>query len=343
MKVGGGSTHPFLVAEAPETDQCGCAGAPRRVCDACYSSTRVFLACSGRCLASHLAERHPEQAGLTSAERARLFAGSVNERITDSWQRYAPHRHRIMQLVEAAGTGGKLAVFGAGNGSDLELDWLLSRFDEVHLIDLDPAALERARARQADAAGGRLVLHGGVDLSGLLGQLDVWGEDFPEPAALGQFAVSAARKLSEQLGRFDVTLSTCVLSQLGLPFRRAWVASRTHWAHLTSTLMGVHLATLAGTTARAGVLVCDVQTSQRVPELDRFRDAPGRELAAFVSQQVERGALALNPDPRALLGWLEAPGLRSLVASPRVVEPWLWDLSDARQLVYGLTFRHPAP
>lgn len=312
------------------------------MCDVCYSSTRVFLGCSGRCLAAHIAEHHPEQATLTSAERARLFAGSVNERITDSWQRYAPHRHRIMQLVETAGTGGRLAVFGAGNGSDLELDWLLSRFDEVHLVDLDQAALERARARHTDAPGGRLVLHGGVDLSGLLGQLDAWGESFPEPAALGQFAVGAAKQLSEQLGRFDVTLSTCVLSQLGLPFRRAWVASRTHWAHLTSTLMGVHLATLAGTTGRAGILVCDVQTSLRVPELDRFRDAPGRELAAFVSQQVERGALVLNPDPRSLLGWLEAPGMRGLVASPRVVEPWLWDLSDARQLVYGLTFRRAA-
>jgi hypothetical protein len=298
------------------------------------------LACSGRCLSEHLHARHPEQASQSSAERARLFATRVNQRITDSWQRYAPHRHRIMQLVEAAGTGGSLAIFGAGNGSDLELDWLLSRFDEVHLIDLDEQALKRAAAPHA-AAGQRLVLHAGEDLSGLLQHLDSWGEHLPEPAELGRTAVEAAQSLVQRLGRFDVTLSTCVLSQLGLPFRRAWVASRSSWAHLSSTLMGVHLATLAGSTLRAGVLVCDVQTSQRVPELDRFRDAPGRELAAFVSQQVERGTLALNPDPRSLLAWLEAPGLRRLVASPRVEEPWLWDLSDARQLVYGLTFRHP--
>jgi hypothetical protein len=300
------------------------------------------LACSGGCLGRHLHAQHPEQAVLSAEQRARRFAESVNERITDSWQRYAPHRHRIMQLVEAAGTSGRLAVFGAGNGSDLELDWLLERFDEVHLIDLDRAALERAAARaSASAHRDRLVLHADTDLSGLLDRLDAWGEDFPEPAVLGQTAVAAARALVQKLGRFDVTLSTCVLSQLGLPFRRAWVASRTSWAQLSSTLMGVHLATLAGATARAGILVCDVQSSQRVPELDRFRELPGRELAAFVSQQVERGALALNPDPRALMGWFEAPGLRGLVASPRVVEPWLWDLSDARQLVYGLTFRHP--
>ena len=50
----------------------------------------------------------------------------------------------------------------------------------------------------------------------------------------------------------------------------------------------------------------------------------------------------MNPDPRSLLAWLQAPGLAGLVATPRLVEPWLWDLGEVRQLVYGLTFRHPA-
>jgi hypothetical protein len=178
-------------------------------------------------------------------------------------------------------------------------------------------------------------------LSGVLGQLDAWGEAFPEPGTLGAAAVVAAGKLARELGTFDVTLSTCVLSQLGLPFRRTWVTSRTAWEHLSSAIMGVHLATLAGTTRRAGILVCDVATTQRVPELDRFRDRSGAELAEFVAEQVGRGAVALNPDPRSLLAWLQAPGLRSLVAAPRVVEPWLWDLGEVRQLVYGHTFRHP--
>jgi hypothetical protein len=261
--------------------------------------------------------------------------------VPDNWQRYAPHRHRLMQLVEEAGTGGKLAIFGAGNASDLELAWLVERFDEVHLIDLDGQALTRARVRHAVKHPERLVLHPDVDLSGFLGQLDAWGEVFPEPGALGAAAVAAAGKLVRELGAFDVTLSTCVLSQLGLPFRRAWVTSRTAWTHLSSAIMGVHLATLAGSTRRAGILVCDVATTQRVPELDRFRDGSGAELAAFVAEQVERGGLALNPDPRSLLAWLEAPGLRGLVAAPRVVEPWLWDLGEVRQLVYGHTFRHP--
>jgi hypothetical protein len=247
-----------------------------------------------------------------------------------------------MQLVEEAGTGGKLAVFGAGNASDLELGWLTERFDEVHLIDFDGQALERARARHALSHPERLTLHGGVDLSGLLAELDSWGEAFPEPAELGARAVAVAGKLVQELGAFDVTLSTCVLSQLGLPFRRAWVTSRTSWSHLSSAISSVHLATLLGTTRRAGIVVCDVQTTQRAPELDRFRDKPGAALHELVASRLASGELELNPDPRSLLGWFGAPGLRGAVASANLTEPWLWDLGEVRQLVYGLTFSRPA-
>jgi hypothetical protein len=273
-------------------------------------------------------------------ERARAFAGAVNGKFPDNWQRFAPHRQRLMQLVESAGASGKLAVFGAGNAADLELGWLVERFDEVHLIDWDGAALERARVRHGiDSA--RLVLRGEVDLSGFISQLDPWGEAFPEAAELGRAAVQAASRLTSELGRFDITLSTCVLSQLGLPFRRSWVAPRTTWSHLMSAITSVHLATLAGTTLRQGILVCDVATSQRLPGLDEQRDAEGAELERYVAEQVQSGQLALHPDPQSLLTWLAAPGLSRLVAGPQVSQPWLWDLGDVRQLVYALTFRHP--
>jgi hypothetical protein len=328
------------VAEAaPVTDSCGCERPPRRLCDICYSTERVFLACSAECLGNHQRALHPEQAALSAETRARRFAAGVNGRFPENWQRYASHRQRLMQLVEMAGTGGRLAVFGAGNASDLELDWLAERFDAVHLIDLDGQALERAKARHALKHPERLFLHGDMDLSGLLHHLDDWAESFPEPRELARAALEATGELTRKLGSFDVTLSTCVLSQLGLPFRRAWVTSRTGWSQLTSALHSVHLGTLIGTTLRAGILACDVQTTQRAPALDRFREQSGRELLAFVRAQVEAGALALHPDPRSLQGWFQAPGLAQVVAQARIVEPWLWDLGEVRQLVYGLVFQ----
>lgn len=334
-------TEEEAVLSAPSTESCGCAAPPKRVCDVCHANAQVFLACSGACLVRHLDERHPEQGARTSPERARAFAAAVNAKFPDNWRRFAPHRERLMQLVEEAGVGGRLAVLGAGNGADLELGWLSERFDEVQLVDLDEPSLERAKARHALPRPDRVVLRGGVDLSGFLSELDAWGDDFPEPAQLGPAAVRAAGQLVAELGRFDVVLSTCVLSQLGLPFRRAWVASRAAWSRLTSALTAVHLATLAGMACRGAVLACDVQTSQRVPGLDRFAAQDGEGIQTFVEEQQASGALELSPDPQALVAWLRAPGLQALVAEPRVTLPWLWDLGDARQLVYGVTFRHP--
>ncbi len=34
--------------------------------------------------------------------------------------------------------------------------------------------------------------------------------------------------------------------------------------------------------------------------------------------------------------------MASMVQQPRLTAPWLWNLGDAVQLVYGLQFRRPA-
>src|SRR5258706_2888499 len=235
----------------PET--CGCQSPPRRHCDLCYAEQRVFLACSRVCLDQHQLTHGPAS---PAAERAKTLLGQMNALHPDSSQAFAPHRERLMLLVEraGAGAGGSLLVLGAGNGSDLDLSFLAERFSEVHLADLDGAALERAMAHQPASVAARLVLHPDVDLSGMLDQLDDWGDLFPEPQLLGATAVAAARRLVAALGSHDVVLSTCVLSQFGLPFRRTWVAPASTWANLSAALSAVPLATLAGCSSRRRIL-----------------------------------------------------------------------------------------
>jgi hypothetical protein len=122
-------------------------------------------------------------------------------------------------------------------------------------------------------------------------------------------AVAAARALVARLGVHDVVLSTCVLSQLGLPFRRTWVAPASVWANLTAALTAIHLATLAGCTGRVGLLAFDVQQHEGV----------------------------LSPDPHTLVAQLRAPGLASLVERAELLShPWHWNLGDVQQLVYGI-------
>jgi hypothetical protein len=247
---------------------------------------------------------------MSAAERAKNLLARMNAEHPDSSASFTAHRERLMDWVSRAGAGGTVLVLGVGNASDLDLPLLSSRFEAVHLVDLDRTALERARARQPAGVAEKLVLHGDVDLSGLLERLDSWGDAFPAPSQLGPVAVAAARALVAQLGRHDVVLSTCVLSQLGLPFRRSWVAPASTWANLTAALTAVHLATLAGCTARTGLLAFDVQ-----PQPDG----------------------SVTPDPAALLAQLRSPGLTSLVreATPWG-GPWHWNLGDTEQLVHAI-------
>lgn len=320
---------------------CGCDGAPCRLCEACYALGKTYTACSLACLDRHQRGHGAPRRG---AERAYSLLTAVNAQHPDSSVSFTEHRRELMRHLERAGSG-RLAVFGAGNASDLDLPWLVQRFDQVHLVDFDAAALERAAARQPADVRDRLVLHGGVDLSGLLGELDAWGEPgaFPEPTRLGARAVAAARSLVAELGVYDVTLSACVLSQLVLPFRSAWVAPATTWSNLAAALQAIHLATLAGTTARRGVLAFDVQSSRGAPALASF-DAAGQEsLEALVVREVLAGNLRLSPEPRAVMAQLASPGLAKLVENPRLSSPWLWNLGETQQLVYALEFDRPQP
>jgi hypothetical protein len=112
---------------------------------------------------------------------------------------------------------------------------------------------------------------------------------------------------------------------------------------LLSALSAVHLATLAGSTRSSGraLLVFDVASSKDTPELAQYGEHPPSELPELVASALTRGTLTLRPRPEDLLVQLSSPGLRALVSEAELGAPWLWDLGDATQLVYSLSFVHP--
>jgi hypothetical protein len=312
------------------------------VCDVCLEAGRdagpdvtPFLACSLACLTAHLAEAHAGE-GRDAPARAAAYQARVNRNVAHNREWYAGHRARVTELLVGDGAAGSaLGVLGAGNGSDLDLPALGERFDELHLVDLDGEALERCRAGAPASLEGRLVLHAGVDLSGFTDRLDAWGDDFPTEADLGRAAQPAIHAVLRRLGRtFDVVASTCALSQLAVPYHRAWILPAPAWASLHAAITAVHLATIAGATSPGGtgILIFDVLSSKAAPEL---RTLPDGEVAAFVQRHVASGA-RLEPDPAGLLARLGTLG--RLVASPRLAGPWLWNIGAETQLVYGLTF-----
>jgi hypothetical protein len=252
-----------------------------------------------------------------------------------------------MQLVASAVGGAEcdsnICVLGAGNCADLDSAQLGRGFGEIHLVDLDAEALERGRDTFPAHARDRVATHPGIDLSGFIDRLDVWGDTFPDDRELGGAALAAIQSILQKVGRsFRVVLSTCVLSQLPLPFRRTWITSRTNWDRLVAALTAVHLATVAGAVEPGGrgIIAFDLFGSTAVPGLRSVDGNDSEALRAFVDQQVAASLIRLDWDPAAILQRLKSPALRALVESPRLTGPWLWDIGEVL-VVYGLVFNRP--
>jgi hypothetical protein len=273
--------------------------------------------------------------------RAADYHTKLNRNIDGHRERYGAHREHLMRLLATVGGGPSIGIFGAGNCTDLDAERLATDFSEVHLIDVDAEALDRGRESFPPDARDRVVTHAGIDLSGFQDRIDEWGDRFPDNAELGRAAVASIHSILRQVGRpFRVVLSDCILSQLPIAYRRAWVSSRTNWNNLFTAITAVHLGTLVGSLEHGGrgAIACDALGSKTAPELRELGGATPEELQRFVKDGLAQGKLALDPDPAALLTGLAVPGLRELVDSPQVTQPWLWDTGDIL-LVYGLLFR----
>jgi hypothetical protein len=324
-------------------ERCACSAPARRLCDDCEAVGATFVACSLACLGRHRGEAH-RALDADSVTRARARIREDNRRAESEHETDIEHRQRLMSLIAQLPDGEALCVFAAGNADELELERLTRHFREVHLVDLDGDALTRARDRQAAAARAKIVLHEGVDASGLLEHLDAWGDRFPERAELARVATEAAQTLVHGLGAtFPAVISLGALNRFALPFQRAWLASRSHWAALLSTIRAIHLATLAGAARSGGrcLLTFDVASSRELPALAEQRHRAPDELSEFVHEALGAGDLHLRPDPGTLIEQLASPGMRSLVSEPRLSEPWLRHRAAEAELVYGVIFDRP--
>jgi hypothetical protein len=325
----------------PGDQRCACARRPRRRCDLC-AAPAGFLACSRSCLDRHLPRAHGTAVQMSAAARAAEYQREVNRLGRDAWDPYEGHRMRLTALVTALQRGEGLCVLGAGNGNDLDLSLLTREFGEVHLVDLDPEALQRALARAPEQARARVRCHAPVDLSGMMDQLDHWGDGLPDAQEMALRARIAARALAQQIGRtFDVVLSSCALSQLCHPFQNTWALSGGEWQRLFDAVTALHLETMAALTrpGGTGVVACDVLCYAGEAVAETARQVPRSELASTLAARIASGAIAPNPDPQALAALLQSGRISPTVERPQITEPWLWDLGSTVQLVYGVLFR----
>jgi hypothetical protein len=272
---------------------------------------------------------------VSGSATARAFEERANRAAGDLWARYGPHRRRLTAAILAAARPGarRVCLLGAGNAHDLDLEALATRFESIHLVDIDAAALRRARARQLPAVAARLVLHGGVDLGGV-------ADAGPStPTDVERLIAPAVARIAAALpGGFDLVVSGCVLSQVSYGVVRRFGVRHPLRPFLENALLAIHLRTLAALTSPGGraLLATDVVSSETWPlepaaESEDLRPLVERLVDArrvFACADLVFLRRLLRRDP-ALAGALTARGLD---------DAWLWDgAGGVRYLVAALS------
>jgi hypothetical protein len=318
---------------------CGCRGPARWRCELCGDSD-PHLSCSRACLERHRRREHGQLFHERVGARARREQAVFNAAGPANWETFAEHRARVTGLLRAVQRGEGLCVLGAGNGDDLDLAALVREFGLVHLVDLDGAALARARERVPGGLRQRVILHGDVELTGLLDDIERWGEDDDRLAGV---AAGAAAAIAARLGRtFDVVLSSCVLSQLCAPFTRVLARRAREWQALMRLVGRTHLElmSLLLRPGGNGVALGDVYYG---PARERLGQVPTWETLDWqVVLELRSGVMRLR-DPDFLAELLAGPPLRDRIAQARLSEPWLWHVEEAAMLVYAVIFQTSEP
>jgi hypothetical protein len=262
-----------------------------------------------------------------------------NQATQARWDSFSEHRVRVTALALEP-PGQTLAVLGAGNCNDLDLEALAARFREIHLIDLDEEAVRKARERQPDEVKARLVVHAPVDLSGAFDRLAAVKAKPATPAEQARLPAAAVQKILEAVpGPFDVVLSACMLSQL---MHSCYVALGLQHPqlHVMANALGLaHLRSLAALTAPGGtaLLVTDTISSETYALEELWGDKPPLQLLEEIDK-TDRVLTGTGPSylKRILR---EDPEVGPLVTPPRLVEPWLWRFTEEMTfMVYALVF-----
>ncbi len=257
------------------------------------------------------------------------------------FESFRGHRESLTRLIVAnrRGDGERLCVLGAGNAYDLQLDELLACFAEVHLVDIDAAAVARARSRVPEGMRERLFTHAPLDLSGMFEHLERWARMQITPQELMAAPANGAKRIAASLpGPFDVVVSTCLLTQLQLTLLQLIGDRHQLFVALREFLTLTHLRSLAALTKAEGraLLVTDLCESVVFPP-GRPRD--DADLPALMNELVAAGHVIHSSHPELIaLTLTDDPVLARSFGLAERSEPWLWQNGpEHRFLVYGLS------
>ena len=255
----------------------------------------------------------------------------LNRETLENWRLYRSHREAVADLICRPPQPGSasLCILGAGNCNDLDLARFTSRFAQVHLVDLDRQAMDKGVQRQSPPAPGRIRLHGGIDLTGILKTLATWEPHRPKRESIAH-CIREARAFAglPVLGRFEVVASMCLLSQI-IDSVVSMTGPGAVPLELVRALRQRHLRLLAELLlpGGAGILVTDFALErggarQPQPASPPPGSAPASPGGAFLGTSPEELCALTSNDPI----------LRTQLCQARVSPSWLWRQNPHRTL-----------
>lgn len=266
---------------------------------------------------------------------------ALNRSVADHWDLFAVHRRRVTNLLanRRAAIPGSLFVLGAGNCNDLDLRRLSRSFDEIHLADLDIAAVRAGIRRQAPVDG--VIRPHRVDLSGIAEPLRRWATSPPSNAeidrALLRLGDGVARRWPRRAGG-AVAASTGLLSQMTAMAIRTLGADHPRAVEVALAIRDAHLRHLVRILAPSGtgVIVTDIASTGAGG--DRH-DVDQEDPASLAERLVDAGTVTTGTNPLGIVASLRAQRDAAItnVAHHR---PWLWTLTPSEpRLVVAISFR----
>jgi hypothetical protein len=228
-----------------------------------------------------------------------------NRQTRGNWDCFAQHRERIRSLLaeNCSKQARSICILGAGNCNDLDLPWLVERFEKIALVDLDQHAMQNGVERQLTQVP-EVVRLVASDVTGVFQML---GEGSPTDDRLRSARERLAmRPVATDLeGRYDCVLSTCLLSQLIDALKQQIGEQHPRFLPLVLAIRAQHLALMTQLVGSQGLVavIVDFVSSLTCPDLDRVAEA---DLATYAAGQLARRNLIRSASKWSCRKWSAA-------------------------------------
>lgn len=251
-------------------------------------------------------------------------------------QQFEPHRDRVTRLVQAAGSG-RLCLLGAGNCNDIDLS-LLDNYSEIHLVDIDASAVQRAAKYAPAGVAEKIRIHTPVDLTGIVDVIAPWKVAPPTNQQFDEAIFLAENYRANLTTSFDVVVSLATLSQIVECVALSVDPTHPSFHALLMTVRDRHLHLLFSLLATQGtvILISDFVSSDTLPQLPHLSND---ELARMMPEILNTGNFFTGTNPVALQQAFDRLAhAKALLGAVSIEGPWRWDMGRKAFAVCGIVF-----